>query len=91
MPAPNLKAGHSMYRNLCVCCGSLGECQVHLEAQASILQRLYELIIQIFKKTHAAKMYKWNFNYIKILHMAPQLSCGDMCKIVTLVGHYSKN
>ena len=52
-----------------------------------ILQRVYELLIEIlWKNLFAEILIQWS-NLVTILYMQWQLSCHGMCKIVTWLDH----
>ena len=49
-----------------------------------------ELIVQVFKKIVLFLLKKWS-DQVPILHMPWQLSCHDMCKIVTWFDQNNEN
>ena len=57
-------------------------------ALQTISQRVYELIIEILLKRFLFWLWIWWSCQVTILRMSQQLSCRDMCKIVTWFNHY---
>ena len=63
-------------------------------SRGPISQRIYELMIQILSKFMLYLFENWSSDQVIILHMSWQLSCHDMCKIMTWLDYqnhdYSK-
>ena len=49
---------------------------------------IYELIIELSWKFYSKQVWFWWSIQVTIVHMSRQLSCRDMCKIVTWCDHY---
>ena len=68
-------------------CSSLSLSQPPLPYQGIISHKIYDLILEIFQKLFPRLFWFCQFNQATNLHMSWQLSCRDMCKIVTWWGH----